>query len=97
MQQLTTLRSLFKFHSGRVIALGRVMLAITIVLIAMFGRGQPEPTQTYPFLVAYVAGAVLIAVVTWKNCPCRLYGGSPFQMSSTMLIDSRKMAFRSFL
>jgi len=67
VQQLTTLRSLFKFHSGRVIALGRVMLAITIVLIAMFGRGQPEPTQTYPFLVAYVAGAVLIAVVTWKN------------------------------
>ena len=33
MEQLASLRSLFKFHSGRVIALGRVMLAITLFLI----------------------------------------------------------------
>ena len=67
MQQLTTLRSLFKFHSGRVIALGRVMLAITLFLIIMFGRSKLELTQTYPFLVLYAAGAVLIAAATWKN------------------------------
>jgi signal transduction histidine kinase len=67
LEQLTALRSLFKFHSGRVIALGRVMLAITLFLVVMVGRSQAELTQTYPFLVLYAAGAVLIAVATWKN------------------------------
>ena len=67
MQQLTTLRSLFKFHSGRVIALGRVMLASTLFLVIMFGRTQSELTQTYPFLVLYAATAILIAAATWKN------------------------------
>jgi signal transduction histidine kinase len=67
LHQLTTLRSLFKFHSGRVIALGRVMLAVTLFLIAMFGRSQSELTQSSPFLVLYAAVAVLIAAVTWKN------------------------------
>jgi signal transduction histidine kinase len=67
VQQLTVLRSLFKFHSGRVISLGRVMLAITLVLIFIFGRGQPDVTQSYPFLVLYAAVATLIAAVTWKN------------------------------
>jgi signal transduction histidine kinase len=67
LEQLTALRSLFKFHSGRVIALGRVMLAITLFLVVMVGRSRAELTQTYPFLVMYAAGAVLIAVATWKN------------------------------
>ena len=67
MEQLTTLRSLFKFHSGRVISLGRVMLAITLFLVVMFGRTQSELTQTYPFLTLYAALAVMIAVATWKN------------------------------
>jgi signal transduction histidine kinase len=67
LEQLTTLRSLFKFHSGRVISLGRVMLAITLFLVAMFGRSQSELTQTYPFLILYAAVAILIAVATWKN------------------------------
>src|SRR4051794_21026617 len=43
------------------------MLAITLFLIIMFGRSQSELTQTYPFLILYAAGAVLIAAVTWKN------------------------------
>lgn len=67
MQQLTTLRSLFKFHSGRVISLGRVMLASTLFLIIMFGRSHQELTQNYPFLVLYAAWAALIAALTWKN------------------------------
>jgi len=67
VQQLTTLRSLFKFHSGRVISLGRVMLASTLFIIIMFGRSPTEFTQNYPFLVAYAAWAVLIAAATWKN------------------------------
>jgi signal transduction histidine kinase len=67
VQQQTTLRSLFKFHSGRVIALGRVMLAITLFLVIVFGRGQPEFTQSYPFLVLYAAIAIVIAASTWRN------------------------------
>ena len=67
MEQLTALRSLFKFHSGRVISLGRVMLAITLFIIIMFGRSSTELTQTYPFLIGYAAWAVLIAAATWKN------------------------------
>jgi signal transduction histidine kinase len=63
----TSLRSLFKFHSGRVISLGRVMLALTLFLVMMFGRTRAELTQNYPFLVAYGAGGGLIAAVTWKN------------------------------
>jgi len=67
LEQLTTLRSLFKFHSGRVIALGRVMLALTLFLIVIFGRSPSELTQSYPFLILYAANAVVIAVATWKN------------------------------
>ena len=67
MEQLATLRGLFKFHSGRVISLGRVMLAITLFLIVMVGRSRPELTQTDPFLVAYALGALVIAAATWKN------------------------------
>jgi signal transduction histidine kinase len=67
LEQLASLRSLFKFHSGRVIALGRVMLALTLILIDMFGRTQAELTQSYPFLVLYALGALLIAAATWKN------------------------------
>jgi signal transduction histidine kinase len=67
LEQLTTLRSLFKFHSGRVISLGRVMLAITLFLVVMVGRTRSELTQTYPFLTLYAGLAVIIAVATWKN------------------------------
>jgi len=67
VQQLTTLRSLFKFHSGRVISLGRLMLAITLFLVMMFGRTRAELTENYPFLFAYAAAGGLIAAITWKN------------------------------
>ena len=67
MEQLPTLRSLFRFHSGRVISLGRVTLAITLFLIVMVGRTHSDLTQTEPFLVLYALGALLIAAATWKN------------------------------
>jgi len=69
VQQVSTLRSLFKFHSGRVIALGRVMLGITFFLAIMLGRSQSELiwAQTYVLLTLYAAGAVIIAVATWRN------------------------------
>src|SRR6476469_1557220 len=43
------------------------MLAMTLFLVAMFGRSQSELTQTYPFLIAYAVGAILVAAATWKN------------------------------
>ncbi|MEA3081441.1 MAG: hypothetical protein QOD54_1109, partial [Sphingomonadales bacterium] len=46
MEQPATLRSLFKFHSGRVIALGRVMLAITLFLVVMVGRSPSDLIET---------------------------------------------------
>lgn len=69
LEQLTTLRRLFKFHSGRVIALGRVMLAITFLLAVMLGSSQSELAwaQTYLLLSLYAAGAIVIAIVTWRN------------------------------
>jgi len=69
VQQVSTLRSLFKFHSGRVIALGRLMLGITFLLAVMLGRSQSELiwAQTYILLTLYAAGAVTIVVATWRN------------------------------
>jgi signal transduction histidine kinase len=67
VEQPATLRSLFKFHSGRVIALGRVMLAITLFLVVMVGRSPSDLIETAPFLVLYAVGALLIAAATWKN------------------------------
>ena len=69
MQQVSTLRSLFKFHSGRVISLGRVMLGITFLLAVMLGHSQSELiwAQTYVLLTLYAAGAITIAVATWRN------------------------------
>jgi signal transduction histidine kinase len=43
------------------------MLAITLFLVIMFGRSQSELTQTYPFLILYAGGAIVIAAATWKN------------------------------
>src|SRR5258706_10198523 len=44
-----------------------------------------------------ISRILVFAVVTSKKFPFRSYGASFAQMSSTMLIDSRKMALRSFL
>src|SRR3954468_23847238 len=44
-----------------------------------------------------ISAIIVFCVVTLKNCPFRLYGPSFAQISSTMLMDSRKIALRSFL
>ncbi|MFL6726769.1 MAG: sensor histidine kinase [Sphingomicrobium sp.] len=51
------------------IALGRVMLAITFLLAVMLGRSQSELiwAQTYVLLILYAAGALIIAAATWRN------------------------------
>ena len=69
LEQLSTPRGLFKFHSGRVIALGRVMLGITFLLAVVYGRSQTVPVgrQTYILLTLYAVDAIIIAAVTWRN------------------------------
>src|SRR6185295_873133 len=44
-----------------------------------------------------ISGIEVFSVVTCKKLPFSWYGDSFAQMSSTMLIDSRKIALRSFL
>ena len=41
LQQLIAPRSLFKYQSGRVIALGRVMLGILFMLAVAVDRSEP--------------------------------------------------------
>src|SRR5690242_20240000 len=59
----------FRHPSGRVIALGRLLLA-TLFLVAIFiDINQPAkaPVATYALLVGYVAFAVAIVAMTWKS------------------------------
>jgi signal transduction histidine kinase len=67
--QLTALQSLFKYQSGRVIALGRVMLGIMFLLAVAFDRSEPHLAifRTYAMLTLYGAVAILVAVATWRD------------------------------
>ncbi|HEX5257973.1 MAG TPA: ATP-binding protein [Sphingomicrobium sp.] len=62
-------QSLFKYQSGRVIALGRVMLASLFLLSIWLDRSQPAqaPAQTYALLLFYVLFALAVAALTWRN------------------------------
>ncbi|MGI8932273.1 MAG: sensor histidine kinase [Sphingomicrobium sp.] len=54
--------------SGRVIALGRLMLATLFLLAIWIDASQPaRPAATYALLGAYVAFAAAIVVTTWSN------------------------------
>jgi signal transduction histidine kinase len=55
--------------SGRVIALGRLMLATLFLLAIIIDVSQPThaPQVTYAVLMAYVAFAAVIVAATWKN------------------------------
>lgn len=69
MQRLKAAEGLFKYQSGRVIALGRVML-VTLFLIAIILDGvEPERAvvETYALLFMYAAVAVAVAALTWRN------------------------------
>ncbi len=69
MQQLTGLQDLFKYQSGRVIALGRVMLGILFLLAVTLDRSETQLVwlRTFTLLTLYSAAAVIIAVATWRN------------------------------
>jgi signal transduction histidine kinase len=59
----------FQLPSGRVIALGRLMLASLFVIAILVDASQPAqaPLQTYALLATYVILAAGIAVLTWNN------------------------------
>jgi signal transduction histidine kinase len=69
VQRLTALQGLFKYQSGRVIATGRVMLAILFLLAVWLDRSEPAraTNETYALLIAYAVAAIAIAAATWRN------------------------------
>jgi signal transduction histidine kinase len=62
-------QSIFKYQSGRVIALGRAMLALLFLISIWFDQSQPAqaPAQTYGLLLFYVLFAIGLASLTWRN------------------------------
>jgi signal transduction histidine kinase len=60
---------MFKYQSGRVIALGRAMLALLFLISIWLDSSQPAkaPEQTYAVIVFYVIFALGIAGLTWRN------------------------------
>jgi len=69
LPQLTAPKSLFGYQSGRVIALGRVMLITCFLIAVMLDRGDAaqDAPGTFGLLVFYEALAIVIALVTWRN------------------------------
>ena len=69
MSLLTNTQGLFKYQSGRVIALGRVMLALMFLIAVWADKNEParDAVPTLAVLVIYAVGAVGIAAATWRN------------------------------
>jgi signal transduction histidine kinase len=69
LPQLTASKSLFRYQSGRVIALGRVMLVTCFLIALMLDRGEAaqDAKGTFGLLVSYEVLAIVIAVATWRN------------------------------
>jgi signal transduction histidine kinase len=59
----------FKYQSGRVIALGRVILATLFLLSIWLDQSQPAnaPAETYILLLVYVLFASVVAAATWRD------------------------------
>ncbi|CAN5131268.1 sensor histidine kinase [soil metagenome] len=58
-----------KHRSGRVIALGRLLLAAIFLLAIWMDPSQPAQaaSETYAALAAYVAVAAILTIITWNN------------------------------
>ena len=56
-------------HSGRVIALGRLLLATLFMAAVLIDVSQPfqAPVQTYELLFAYQLLAASVAIATWNS------------------------------
>src|SRR5207253_4442030 len=65
--QLEAIQKLFKYQSGRVIALGRAVLATLFLLAIWLDPSQPAQVVLYSFLIAYMAFAITLTVVIWRN------------------------------
>lgn len=59
----------FQHSSGRVIALGRLLLATLFLLAIWMDTSQPAyaPTATFAILLAYIGFAAMVLLVTWNN------------------------------
>ena len=65
---LTASKDLFKYQSARVIALGRVMLGILfLIAVSLEPTAPSEAKGTYALLLLYVALALGITALTWRN------------------------------
>ena len=62
-------KNLFRYQSGRVIALGRAMLAAMFLVAIWLDRSQPAQSapQIYAFLFLYLCFALAVAAATWSN------------------------------
>jgi signal transduction histidine kinase len=69
LQQLTALQTTFKYQSGRVIALGRLILVVMFLLAIFVARSEPEAgvVETYALLILYALLSVAVAAATWRN------------------------------
>ncbi len=69
LQTLIAPQGLFKYQSGRVIALGRVILATLFLIAIWFDRSEPVTAVagTYSLLALYALSAIAIAAATWRN------------------------------
>ena len=59
----------FQHSSGRVIALGRLMLALLFLTAILMDASQPAraPFSTYAILAIYIAFAASVAIATWRS------------------------------
>jgi signal transduction histidine kinase len=66
---LASAPNLFKYQSGRVVALGRVMLASLFLVSIWLDPAQPAPpaARGYTFLLLYMMFALALALATWRN------------------------------
>ncbi len=69
MQQLSAAEGLFRYQSGRVIALGRMLLVSLFLIAILLDTGEPgrAMVETYVLLFVYATVAVAIAVAAWRN------------------------------
>jgi signal transduction histidine kinase len=60
---------LFKYQAGRVIALGRVILATLFLIAVWLDPSEPATAiaGTYALLILYALSAIGIAAATWRN------------------------------
>lgn len=59
---------MFKYQSGRVVALGRAMLAILFLISIWLDRGPAnQSARASTLLILYLFFAIVVAVLTWRN------------------------------